>query len=143
MNPGRALAAAAFLFLLAAAATARAGGDFELAPAAISGGGGVSAGGPFTLEGTVGQQDAGLMGGERFAILGGLWPMVSAVTLAPCAGDCGGDGRVVVDELLTMVRLSLSGDAPNDCRPGDGNDDGRVSVDEVIAAVGRALTSCF
>jgi hypothetical protein len=133
----------ALLLFSALASSARAGGGFDIDPAAIAGGGGVSSGGPYALTGTVGQQDVGLMGANRFAIVGGLWPMVSATTLAPCIGDCGGDGEVVVTELLTMVRLSISGAAPDDCESGDGDGNGRVSVDEVIVAVNRALSTCF
>jgi hypothetical protein len=132
-----------FLVLLVSGSPVQAGGGFELSPTAVTGGGGASAGGAFVVEGTIGQVDVGLAGANRFAVLGGLWAAASTATLAPCAGDCGGDGQVVVTELVTMVRLSLSGVAPDDCRAGDGDENDRVSVDEVILAVNRALTSCF
>jgi hypothetical protein len=143
MKSARRLALLPLLAVLAAPASTQAGGGFEIDAAAISGGGGRSSGNGYSLIGTIGQRDVGLMGGNRLAVLGGLWAMVSTATLAPCAGDCGGDGQVFVNELLTMVRLSLTDSPPDDCRAGDADDDGRVSVAEVIAAVDRALTSCF
>ena len=75
-------------------------------------------------------------------MLGGLWPAISARPAERCPGDCGGDGRVTVDELVALVRVSLAGAAPEACENGDGNRDGRVSIDELIAAVTRALSAC-
>jgi len=40
----------------------------------IDGGGGVSAGGSYTLSGTVGQPDAGTLSGDSYTLQGGFWP---------------------------------------------------------------------
>lgn len=39
----------------------------------VDGGGGASAGGPYTLRGTAGQSDAGRLSGGDFALNGGFW----------------------------------------------------------------------
>jgi hypothetical protein len=39
----------------------------------VDGGGGISAGGAYSMSGTVGQPDAGVMTGGNFAIAGGFW----------------------------------------------------------------------
>ena len=52
----------------------------------IAGGGGTSAGGQFSLSGTIGQQDAGpLMTNGQFSVIGGFWvlPQAIQVTGAP------------------------------------------------------------
>ena len=45
----------------------------------IDGGGGTSSGGPYTLSGTIGQPDAGTLGGGSFVLDGGFWGGVFAV----------------------------------------------------------------
>ncbi|HKX50078.1 MAG TPA: hypothetical protein VJQ48_06550 [Candidatus Binatia bacterium] len=45
----------------------------------IDGGGGTSSGGEYTLSGTIGQLDAGLVAGGNYAIYGGFWGGAFAV----------------------------------------------------------------
>ncbi len=45
----------------------------------IAGGGGTSTGNNFSLSGTIGQPDAGIMTGGTYAISGGFWGIYSAV----------------------------------------------------------------
>lgn len=59
-----------------------------------------------------------------------------------CRGDCDGDGRVVVAELITSVNVALGAAAVRACRAVDANGDGRVSVNELIAAVNSLLEGC-
>ena len=47
----------------------------------IAGGGGTSAGNTYTLSGTIGQVDAGVMSGGTYAISGGFWGIYSAVQM--------------------------------------------------------------
>jgi hypothetical protein len=63
-------------------------------------------------------------------------------SLHVCPGDCGGDGRVDIVEILTAVTLALEDGSAAPCARVDANGDGRVSVDEIIAAVVAALTDC-
>ena len=61
------------LLLLAAGALAQTGGGFDLSWSTVDGGGGASSGG-FSLEGTIGQPDAGTLSGGGFTLQGGFWP---------------------------------------------------------------------
>lgn len=47
---------------------------FDVSWHSVDGGGGTSAGGKFTLTGSVGQPDAGAMSGGQFTLSGGFWP---------------------------------------------------------------------
>lgn len=60
----------------------------------------------------------------------------------PCRGDCNGDGRVSVDELIAGVRISLGSSSVNECRAFDFDEDERVTVDELIRAVASAIGTC-
>jgi hypothetical protein len=63
-------------------------------------------------------------------------------TAVACAGDCDGDGRVTVDELVTGVNIALDRAAIDACRALDTDSDGRVTVDELVRAVGNLLRGC-
>ena len=68
---------AALLIFLAASAHAQ----FSIPSFTIDGGGGTrSTGGAFSLGGTIGQPDAGLLSGSSFTLLGGFWSGGVAVT---------------------------------------------------------------
>jgi hypothetical protein len=60
----------------------------------------------------------------------------------PCPGDCGGDGQVTIDELVTMVNIALGGKPVSECSVGDTSGDGEITIDEIIQAVNRALNGC-
>jgi hypothetical protein len=65
-----------FWLLMAAQSTsvlAQSGGGYDLRWNTLGGGGGPSAGGSFTLNGTIGQADAGTMSGASFVLSGGFW----------------------------------------------------------------------
>ena len=63
-------------------------------------------------------------------------------TPAPCAGDCSADGRVSVDEAVTLVGVALGSRDAALCARGDTNRDGRITIDELVAAVTALLTGC-
>jgi hypothetical protein len=65
-----------------------------------------------------------------------------AVTPALCVGDCNGDQRVSIDELLIGVNILTQSAASADCSRADANQDGQVTVDELIQAVDAALNGC-
>jgi hypothetical protein len=65
-----------------------------------------------------------------------------APTVAPCAGDCGLDRRVTVDELLEMVNIALGNAPATDCAAGDPNGDEQITVDEILTALTNALAGC-
>lgn len=64
-------------------------------------------------------------------------------TAAPvCVGDCSEDGRVTVDEVLTMVNAALGLVHVSTCMPSDPDSSGTVTIDEILAGVNHALNGC-
>ena len=118
-------------------ALAQTGGGFDLSWFSVDGGGGTSGGGDFTLDGTIGQPDAGneLKGGA-FAVTGGFQAGAAGITLTP--GDCDGDGMVTSLDIRATFLERFDGDSqftPYDQPPGtypgtlgcDSNQDGKVT----------------
>lgn len=68
-----------------------------------------------------------------------LWSIGESSTV--CAGDCGGDGSVTIDELIRAVGIALGGPV-SACPAGDVNGDGLVLIEELVSAVRRALDGC-
>ncbi len=62
--------------------------------------------------------------------------------IPPCVGDCGGDGEVTVEEILTLVNVALGTATVDACVVGDSNSDGGITIEEILLAVGNALRSC-
>ncbi|HUI27680.1 MAG TPA: matrixin family metalloprotease [Candidatus Kryptonia bacterium] len=67
---------------------------------------------------------------------------VATATPGACVGDCDGNGKVSVDELVKGVNIALGNDVVADCEPFDSNHDGKVTVDELVQAVNAALNGC-
>jgi hypothetical protein len=59
-----------------------------------------------------------------------------------CAGDCGNDGAVTVDELVTMVNILFEHFDVSACSAGDASNDGHITVDDMVAAVNKLLGGC-
>ncbi|HVM95202.1 MAG TPA: choice-of-anchor V domain-containing protein [Candidatus Acidoferrales bacterium] len=59
-----------------------------------------------------------------------------------CVGDCGGDGEVTVDELITGVNIALGVTPVSACPVFDSSGDGEVTIDELLQAVNNALNAC-
>lgn len=70
----------------------------------------------------------------------GWLPSISAAQV--CAGDCGRDGTVTVDEVVTTLGIALGDVAADACIASDSSCDGEVTVDEVVASVVSALEGC-
>lgn len=71
--------------------------------------------------------------------------IAAATSAAPaqiCTGDCGGNGEVTVDEVLTGLNIALGLRQVDECSAMDANQDGTVTVDEIITALTFALTGC-
>jgi hypothetical protein len=75
------------LLILAAAVTTSAQArseapqaTYDLTWSSIDGGGGSSSGGGYTLDGTIGQADAGSLSGGVYSLGGGFWSGVPALT---------------------------------------------------------------
>jgi CSLREA domain-containing protein len=59
-----------------------------------------------------------------------------------CHGDCGNDGAVTVNEIITMVNIALGTANVSSCIAGDADGSGDITINEIIAAVNNALTAC-
>jgi hypothetical protein len=68
------------LVLAIAAITAR-GQNYTVDWLTIDGGGGTSAGGVYSVSGTIGQPDAGHLSGGNYALDGGFWGIIAAVQM--------------------------------------------------------------
>jgi len=77
-----------FASVLLAAAAANVAAAAEITSWTIDGGGGALAGGPWTLRGTFGQPDAGVLSGLNFTLRGGFW--FGGQGVAPVDPDGGG-----------------------------------------------------
>ncbi|MBX3026224.1 S8 family serine peptidase [bacterium] len=85
-------------------------------------------------------RDIALPGPDPLAGAGLVDPRAAIERLAsPRPGDCDGDGRVTIDELVLGVRIALGEATPAICPAADGDGDGAVAIAELIAAVGQAL----
>ncbi len=60
----------------------------------------------------------------------------------PCIGDCDGDGRVMVSELVRAVLIALETFGMEACAAIDRNGDGEASMDELVTAVQNGLLGC-
>jgi|GEM_PF-6842613 len=78
------LASVLALVFGAAAAAAQVGGGFELSWFTVDGGGGVASGGQYSMEGTIGQADAGQHTGGQYELQAGFWN-ADAATPSPTA----------------------------------------------------------
>jgi len=118
----------------------------EVGPVSVSGA-------PFSCE----KLAAGNPGGAKIVSAFGIpdvptvGPVVATIELVAqennttpptCAGDCGGDGEVTVEEIVRMVNIALGGATVDQCRAGDVDGNGEITIDEIIAAVNRALAGC-
>jgi hypothetical protein len=60
----------------------------------------------------------------------------------PCVGDCNGDGRVEINEIVLGVSIGLGGLSLDSCRALDLNGNNAVDIFELIDAVNNALFGC-
>ena len=65
--------AAALILTIALLAGTRAAGIFTIDWWSVDGGGGRSSGGAYVLDGTIGQADAGVLGGATYSSTDGYW----------------------------------------------------------------------
>ncbi|HNO77964.1 MAG TPA: hypothetical protein PKN33_07870 [Phycisphaerae bacterium] len=107
--------------------TAAPAADFEMTWHTIDGGGGTSVAGPFTLQGTVGQPDAGVVANGAFELRGGFWSSALDV-LVP--GDCDHDGDIDLDDQECFVACLLGPNEPATpaCNPWDFDGDNDIDL---------------
>jgi len=61
---------------------------------------------------------------------------------AGCAGDCGGDDAVTVDELVLGINIALDQATVDACPAMDADGSGRVMIEELVSAVNSLLLGC-
>ena len=64
------------------------------------------------------------------------------LTGVSCAGDCNGNARVAIDELIRGVNIALRLAPSGDCSSFDADQNGIVTIDELVRAVAAALGPC-
>lgn len=67
---------------------------------------------------------------------------VATPTPVPCLGDCSGDGKVTINELVTLVQIALGFGVTSDCVAGDSDGDQVIGINELVGAVARDLNGC-
>jgi len=121
------------------ACTALADDPFDLSWFSIDGGGGSSTNGIFTINGTIGQPDAGRSTAPPFfSLMGGYWGAASAAPT--CAADFNDDGFVDDSDFVQFATMYdvLECIAPAmipDC-PGDLDGDGFVDDKDFVLFAG-------
>ncbi len=68
------------------------------------------------------------------ALLAVVSPRVSA-----CTGNCDSTCSVTVDQIISMVNITVGAVPISACRAGDTNGDGAITIEEITAAVGDAI----
>ncbi len=63
------------LFSAGMRAGAQSAGPYDLSWSTIDGGGGTSSDGRFTISGSIGQPEPGIMTGDSFSLVGGFWSL--------------------------------------------------------------------
>lgn len=63
-------------------------------------------------------------------------------SVVACVGDCDGDGRVTVAELVRAVGIALGTASLDRCALADANGNGAVAINELVLAVNAALGGC-
>ncbi|MFG0259369.1 MAG: GC-type dockerin domain-anchored protein [Phycisphaerales bacterium JB041] len=108
--------------------------SYEVSWNSIDNGGGTSAGGGYTLAGTIGQHDAGpTIAGGGFTLSGGFWPGIGA----NCLGDFNRDGTVNTLDVLAFLNAWSAGD-----HSADFNRDGTVNTLDVLAFLNAWSAGC-
>ncbi len=102
--------------------------------------GSYSAGVVVPADATIGTHEITLRAGEDDGPIVGR---VAFDVLPFCRGDCDGDGRVTVAEVLLGINVALGRQSTGACPMADPDQDGTVSIDELIVAVEDLLSGCI
>ncbi|MFO0837955.1 MAG: hypothetical protein U1D55_05465 [Phycisphaerae bacterium] len=135
-NMGFRLGVVAFgLALLCGTAQAQ----YDLSWFTIDGGGAMfTTGGSFTLSGTIGQPDAGVMSGGSFTLTGGFWAVPPSAT--PCPGDADGNRTVDSSDLGILLANWMTSVTPNTNGDFDGN--GTVDSSDLGILLANWMVTC-
>lgn len=97
----------ASLLLFTTVAFGQTGGDFTITQSVVASGGGQdSAGGTFSVDGTIGQSLAGdALSGSPFSVTSGFW---NFTPLAPTAAFVGVGGRVLTADGIGIINVRIT-----------------------------------
>jgi hypothetical protein len=88
-------------------------------------------------------QGGDLAAAVTFAVQVGGEATPTPTPVAPsCTGDCNGDGRVAIDELVVGVNIAVELLQIGVCPAIDVSGDGQASIGDLVQAVGNALRGC-
>jgi len=94
----------------------------------IDGGGGTSSSSTYTISGTIGQHDAGLLIGPTYTVQGGFWAFPAGTGCLDCPADYNQDGGVTGDDIAAFFADYEAGAG---CA--DTNLDGGITGDDIAA----------
>jgi hypothetical protein len=117
-----------------------AGGEGGCTGIGDDGGGG--GGGRIAVHYTTNDDFAGFTTATADGGRGGRPAEPGTILFINCGGDCNGDGRVTIDELVRMVSIALETSPLLACLAGDGNHDEAIGIDELVTGVTHALGTC-
>lgn len=126
--------------LAALAMIPAASAQFDLSWYTIDGGGAMfSTGGTFSLGGTIGQPDAGVMSGGTFTLTGGFWAGASD----PCSllADLDHDGDVDLQDMAFLL-ANFGTTSGATFEQGDIDDDGDVDLQDLAFLLSVFGQSC-
>jgi hypothetical protein len=116
-----------------------AGPQYAISWSTIDGGGGTSAGGGYTLSGTIGQPDAsGPLSGGVYTLTGGFWAGIESASPACNDADLSEPfGVLDLSDINAFVAGFLTQDPVADLNP-----DGIFDLADINAFVGAFLAGC-
>jgi hypothetical protein len=134
------------ILLISFSASAQTGGQFAITQSVIAGGGQNSAGGAFSVDGTIGQTLAGnTLTGGAFSLASGFWnfnPFAGQGLEADVAPRPHGDGVVQSNDVVQIQRFQIGLDLPfqtnelqrADTAPFSSRGDNRIQSDDTVQA---------
>jgi hypothetical protein len=92
------------------------GPDYEVDWYSIGAGAGLSAGGSYAMDATMGQPAADELAGGTYAVRSGLWPGIS-----PAWGDCNADRAIDAGDVSALILEVFDGDGSSPGAAGGGS----------------------
>ncbi len=133
MNRLLTITCAAGALFAGASALGQVGPILDLSWNTIDGGGGTSTGSGFTLSGTIGQHDAGVMTGGGYEIAGGFWPGGGKT----CYPDCNNSDQLTVADFICFQSHFVLGNTYADC-----NQSGALTIADFICFQTKFVVGC-
>jgi hypothetical protein len=131
------------VLLFASPLLAQVGGPYDLTWSTIDGGGFTfSTAGAYSLGGTAGQPDAGVMAGSTFTLNGGFWGTVAAACTVTPTATVSGDATICPGD-STVIQADLTGTPPWNLTWSDGFVQNGVTTSPATRSVSPAVTTVY